>query len=156
MLNVQVMADYAPVSGGSTRHDGNGAAAVIINVSSISAFFPSPGDVNYPASKAYLNVFSQALQAEVLDSGIIVQALCPGFTVTEFHDTEIMTEFNREKVPSVLWMTAEQVVSHLPAFAQSKPCHLHSGPTVSTDGRWHKKRPHFFTIKNCPQISPAG
>jgi len=82
----------------------------IINVSSISAFFPSPGDVNYPASKAYLNVFSQALQAEVLESGIIVQALCPGFTVTEFHDTEIMTEFDREKVPSALWMTAEDVV----------------------------------------------
>ena len=83
---------------------------ILINVSSISAFFPSPGDVNYPASKAYLNVFSQALQAEVLESGIIVQALCPGFTVTEFHDTEIMTEFDREKVPSALWMTAEDVV----------------------------------------------
>ena len=110
MLNVQVTAVMrlcrAALPGMSQR--GGGA---IINVSSISAFFPSPGDVNYPASKAYLNVFSQALQAEVLDYGIIVQALCPGFTVTEFHSTEAMTDFDREKVPSVLWMTAEEVVT---------------------------------------------
>lgn len=110
MLNVQVTAVMrlcrAALPGMSERGEG-----VIINVSSISAFYPSPGDVNYPASKAYLNVFSQALQAEVLDYGIIVQALCPGFTVTEFHDTEAMTDFDREKVPSVLWMTAEEVVT---------------------------------------------
>jgi short-subunit dehydrogenase len=83
---------------------------IIINVSSISAFFPAPGDVNYPATKAYLNTFSQALQAEVADEGIIVQALCPGFTVTEFHDTRLMTDFDREKVPAALWMTAVEVV----------------------------------------------
>lgn len=110
MLDVHIMAPMrlcrAALSGMTERGGG-----IIINVSSISAFFPSPGDVNYPASKAYLNVFSQALQAEVLESGIIVQALCPGFTVTEFHDTEMMTEFDRKKVPSVLWMTAEDVVS---------------------------------------------
>jgi short-subunit dehydrogenase len=83
---------------------------VIINVSSISAFFPSPGDVNYPATKAYLNTFSQALQVELADSGIIVQALCPGFTVTEFHDTNLMDGFDRNKVPAALWMPAEEVV----------------------------------------------
>lgn len=83
---------------------------VIINVSSISAFFPSAGDVNYPATKAYLNTFSQALQAEVADSGIIVQALCPGFTVTGFHDTSLMDGFDRDNVPAALWMSAEEVV----------------------------------------------
>ncbi|MBE2221351.1 MAG: SDR family oxidoreductase [Anaerolineae bacterium] len=110
MLNVHITATMrlcrAALPGMTERGGGT-----IINVSSISAFFPSAGDVNYPASKAYLNVFSQALQAEVLASGIVVQALCPGFTVTEFHDTDNMTDFDREKVPSVLWMTAAEVVS---------------------------------------------
>jgi short-subunit dehydrogenase len=110
MLNVHIVATMrlcrAALPGMTERGSG-----IIINVSSISAFFPSPGDVNYPASKAYLNVFSQALQAEVLENGIIVQALCPGFTITEFHDTDKMTGFDREKVPSALWMSAEEVVS---------------------------------------------
>lgn len=108
MLNVHIVATMrlcrAALPGMTQRGGGS-----IINVSSISAFYPSPGDINYPASKAYLNTFSQALQAEVLDSGIIVQALCPGFTVTEFHDTDII-EFDRTKVPTALWMTAEEVV----------------------------------------------
>jgi uncharacterized protein len=110
MLNVHVLATMrlcrAALPGMAAR--GGGA---IINVSSIAAFFPSPGDVNYPASKAYLNVFSQALQAEVADAGIVVQALCPGFTHTEFHATPLMTGFQKSRVPAMLWMTSEEVVA---------------------------------------------
>ena len=36
-----------------------------------------------------------------------MQALCPGFTVTEFHDAMGMS---REGIPSWLWMRAEDVV----------------------------------------------
>lgn len=110
MLNLHVLATMrlcrAALPGMIAR--GRGA---IVNVSSISAFFPSPGDINYPASKAYMNVFSQALQAEVAAQGIRVQALCPGFTHTEFHDTTIMTGFQKSRVPAPLWMTAEAVVA---------------------------------------------
>lgn len=109
MLNLHVLATMrlcrAALPGMIAR--GRGA---IINVSSISAFFPSPGDINYPASKAYMNVFSQALQAEVAHQGIRVQALCPGFTHTEFHDTPIMTGFQKRRVPAPIWLTADQVV----------------------------------------------
>lgn len=110
MLNLHVQATMrlcrAALPGLIAR--GRGA---IINVSSIAAFFPSPGDVNYPASKAYMNVFSQALQAEVFRHGVKVQALCPGFTHTEFHATPIMTGFQKSRVPAPLWMTADQVVA---------------------------------------------
>ncbi|MCA9875032.1 MAG: SDR family oxidoreductase [Anaerolineales bacterium] len=109
MLNLHVLATMrlcrAALPGMTAR--GSGA---IINVSSISAFFPLPGDINYPASKAYLNTFSQALQAEVARQGIRVQALCPGFTRTEFHDTEAMTGFQKSRIPAIMWMTSEQVV----------------------------------------------
>jgi uncharacterized protein len=110
MLNLHVLATMrlcrVALPGMIAR--GRGA---IINVSSIAAFFPSPGDVNYPASKAYMNVFSQALAAEVFPHGVKVQALCPGFTHTEFHATPIMTGFQKSRVPASLWMTAEQVVA---------------------------------------------
>lgn len=82
----------------------------IINVSSVAGFIPSPGSVTYAASKAYLNSFSAALAAEVRGAGIRVQALCPGYTRTEFHDGEEFRGFDRSRVPRIFWMSAEQVV----------------------------------------------
>ena len=87
---------------------GNGA---IINVSSIAAFFPSGGGATYTATKAYLNNFSEALAAEVDGTGVRVQALCPGFTYSEFHETAEYTGFDRKQVPAALWLPAEQVAA---------------------------------------------
>ncbi len=47
----------------------------LINVSSVAAFAPLPGNANYAASKAYVLTFSKALHAELRESGIKVQAL---------------------------------------------------------------------------------
>ena len=58
----------------------------IINVSSVGAFLPGKGIAVYGATKAFLNFYSQALQAELSGTGIEVQALCPGLTRTEFLD----------------------------------------------------------------------
>lgn len=82
----------------------------IINVSSVAAFFRPAGSANYCASKAYLNAFSQALHDELRGTGVHVQALCPGFTYTEFHETPEFHDFSRTQIPDILWMTAEQVV----------------------------------------------
>jgi short-subunit dehydrogenase len=83
----------------------------IINVSSIAAFFPSGGGAIYTASKAFLNNFSEALAAEVRDQGVRVQALCPGFTYSEFHETEEYAGFDRQTIPAALWLSAEAVVA---------------------------------------------
>jgi hypothetical protein len=85
-------------------------AGAIINVSSLTALFPLPGNVTYSGTKAYLWAFSEALQAEVGRHGIRVQALCPGFVNTPFHDTAELRGFKRSSIPSWLWTTAEQVV----------------------------------------------
>jgi len=82
----------------------------VINVSSVAAFLPIPGGAVYSATKTFLNMFSEALQAEVDDSGVEVQALCPGYTYTGFHDTKEYGEFERASVPKWLWMSAEDVV----------------------------------------------
>ena len=82
----------------------------IINMSSLSAFVPFPGSVNYHATKAYLVAFSEGLQTELRDSGIIVQALCPGFTYSNFHDTQELNDFRRNALPSIAWGSADQVV----------------------------------------------
>ena len=79
----------------------------IINVASVAAFLPA-GSVLYPSTKAFLVSFSQTLQTELHGTGVRVQALCPGFTYTEFHD---VINMDRKIVPKFAWMSAESVVS---------------------------------------------
>lgn len=83
----------------------------VINVSSIGAFAALPRNAVYGASKAFLNHFSTALQAEVKKDDIKVQCLCPGYIRTEIHDRDGMSGFDRERVPDEAWMEAETVVS---------------------------------------------
>lgn len=83
----------------------------IINVSSVAAFVGLPGSATYAATKAYLNIFSEALQAELNGTGIYIQALCPGFTHTGFHFTPEHAGFYPSQIPEFLWMSAEDVVT---------------------------------------------
>ncbi len=80
----------------------------IINVASVAGFMALPDNVNYCATKGYLITFSKALQLELIGTGVRVQALCPGFTHTEFHDD--LREFDKARTPKILWMPAEAVV----------------------------------------------
>ena len=79
----------------------------VINVSSIASFLYGAGTVNYCASKAYLRIFSEGLAAELAGSGLRIQALCPGFTRTEFHQRMGPGAGDR---PRLLCMSAESVV----------------------------------------------
>jgi short-subunit dehydrogenase len=82
----------------------------IINVSSVSAFVRNAGSVSYGATKSWMTAFTEGLYLELqgLRSQVTVQALCPGFTYSEFHST-LGVERN-QLAGSGFWMTAEQVV----------------------------------------------
>jgi len=84
----------------------------VINVSSVAAFSRIPGHTSYAAVKAWMTAFTECLHLELrmLRSPVRIQALCPGFTHTEFHDVLGM---DRDKIASNpnWWMTAEFVVS---------------------------------------------
>lgn len=82
----------------------------VINVASLAAFFSLPGNANYCATKAYLMRFSRAVHGEVRRTGVTVQALCPGFTITEFHDDLDRVQFER-RGPAFLWGSAQGVVA---------------------------------------------
>ena len=79
----------------------------IINVSSVASFTYSMGNVNYCATKAYLRVFSEGLALELAGTGVKVQALCPGFTHTEFHDR---AGIDKKAIPGMLWLHVDRVV----------------------------------------------
>lgn len=85
-------------------------AGAVINVASVAGFLTSPGAVSYGASKSWINTFTEGIWMELRGTGspVRVQALCPGFTYSEFHDVAGM---NREKLaPKSWWCSAEQVV----------------------------------------------
>jgi len=109
MLNVHVVAPVmltrASLPGMLSRHHGG-----IIFVASIAGLIPIR-NVLYHSTKSFQIHFLEVLQLELHGSGVYLQALCPGYTVTGFHDTSEYTHFTRRSVPHFLWMTSEQVVS---------------------------------------------
>jgi NAD(P)-dependent dehydrogenase (short-subunit alcohol dehydrogenase family) len=54
------------------------AGASIINTSSIQAYDPSPGLVDYASTKATINTFTKGLALQLADRGIRVNAVAPG------------------------------------------------------------------------------
>lgn len=94
---------HAAVSGMVARRKG-----AIINVSSVAGFWLTPGST-YSATKQWVNAFSECLYLDLKQdrSPVRVQALCPGFTYTEFHDVANM---DRGMAPKSWWLTADYVV----------------------------------------------
>jgi hypothetical protein len=81
----------------------------IINVASLAGLSPAPaGHTLYAPSKAFLIKFSEALAHEVGKHGVHVTALCPGFTLSEFHDVNGMRA-SVSRLPRFLWMDAATV-----------------------------------------------
>lgn len=58
----------------------------ILNVASLASFFPGVYMAGYFASKAYVLSFSEALAHELKKDNIVVTALCPGGTRTDFQE----------------------------------------------------------------------
>ena len=119
MIQVHVIASvrlaHAALTGMIPRRKGS-----IINVSSVAAFLPW-GNVTYNATKAYLVAFSEALNAESRSRNIRVQVLCPGFTVSEFHDSPDLLRIRKSPLPKMFWLTSDFVVAEsLKALAKGK------------------------------------
>ena len=95
---------HAVLGGMVQRNEGG-----VINVSSLAAFARSPANVSYCATKSWINAFTEGVYLDLrgVGSKVKVQALCPGFTYTEFHDVLGM---DRGAIPRRLWMSPESVV----------------------------------------------
>lgn len=104
----------------------------IINVASVSAFGPTPHSPTYSASKAALVNFSRGLQSELRGTGVSIQALCPGFTRTHFHDGDDFKGFRQERLPDFVWLRADAVVR------DSLRALRNAGPVVVVPGWFYR------------------
>jgi uncharacterized protein len=96
----------------------------VINVASVAAFMPSAASVSYNSTKAWMYTFTESVHLELrsMNSMVKVQALCPGLTVTEFHE-QMGLDADRLYRGSGFWTTSEKVVADsLTALDRGKWC----------------------------------
>lgn len=81
----------------------------IVNVASLAGLLPgAPGNTLYGAAKAFCIKLSESLALELVGTGVKVTAVCPGFTLSEFHDVTGVRE-RVSKMPGFMWMDADRV-----------------------------------------------
>jgi short-subunit dehydrogenase len=80
----------------------------VMNVSSLGGHVPGPMFAVYSATKAFVTNFSEALFEEVRRDGVVVTAICPGATDTEFGD---IAGSRVDEVPSFLQQSADDVAA---------------------------------------------
>lgn len=100
----------------------------IVNVASRAAVTPSPKMTAYVAAKAGVTAFTQSLAAEVIDDGILVNAVLPG---------TIDTPANRAAMPKADFASwaSPQAIGEAIAFLASPENTLTSGALVPVYGR---------------------
>ena len=82
----------------------------VLNVASVGAFGPLPGQASYGAAKAFVLSYTQAMREELRDTGVTAAALCPGPVYTGFLEAEGIPDEESEKaLPKFLWQHADAV-----------------------------------------------
>ncbi|MDX2140115.1 MAG: 3-oxoacyl-[acyl-carrier-protein] reductase [Chloroflexota bacterium] len=107
----------------------------IVNVSSISGIAGNGGQTNYSASKAGIIGFTKALAREVASRSITVNAVAPGFVLTDLTSglPEDITSKLNENIPLGRWGTIEDVAKAT-AFLASDDASYITGHVLVVDG----------------------
>jgi 3-oxoacyl-[acyl-carrier protein] reductase len=107
----------------------------IINISSVIALMGNAGQTNYGASKAGLIGFTKSLSRELASRNITVNAVAPGFVITDMTaglSDEIKDTIHR-KIPLGRTGTAEEIAAAVAFFASPEAAYV-TGQVLCVDG----------------------
>jgi short-subunit dehydrogenase len=104
MINLNVLAVTRLTAAIAPRLVALGSGT-IINMTSVTALMPDGFTALYPATKAFVLAFTEALQNELGSKGVRVQAVLPGIT-----RTAIWTEEQLANIPADMVMAADEMV----------------------------------------------
>jgi hypothetical protein len=79
----------------------------VINVASTAGLVPGRGST-YGAAKSFVVSFSEGLSVTLRGTGVRVQALCPGFVRTEFHQR---AKIDMSRIPGWAYVDVDKLVS---------------------------------------------
>jgi len=107
----------------------------IINISSLSSFYGSPGQANYAASKAGIIGLTRCLASEFGPFNITVNAVVPGLIKTDMSENIPTDKLDNleKKIPLGKFGAAENVASMV-NFLVSEEASYVTGQVISVDG----------------------
>lgn len=107
----------------------------IVNTSSVAGIGAAPGYSTYAASKAGIIALSKSVALEVADSGIRVNAICPGLVQTEMLESmdPAIQQIIDNGIPLQRRGTAEEVAS-LAVWLSSDESAYVTGQSLQIDG----------------------
>ncbi len=133
-LNVDAMVHVLQAVGPHMIERGSGS---VINVASVAALGGTPTLAPYAASKAAAVSLTRTLALEWAESGVRVNALCPGWTATDLNrvlwEDPDASRSMTDEIPMGRWGRAEEMVG--PAvFLASEASSYMTGHTLVVDG----------------------
>lgn len=107
----------------------------IVNVASVSGMLGQAGQTNYSASKAGIIGLTKALAREVATRNITVNAVAPGFVLTDLTKDlpEELTKQLNQLIPLQRWGTVEDIAKAV-AFLVSEDASYITGHILNVDG----------------------
>jgi len=123
LINLNVVAVTRLANAIAPRLTAQGSGA-IINLTSVTALMPDGFTAVYPATKAFVLAFTEALQVELGAKGVRVQAVLPGVTRTAIWEEEQLSHIPPEMVMEV----NEMVDAALAGFDQGEKITIPSLP----------------------------
>lgn len=104
MINLNIVAVTRLTAAVAPRFAASGQGT-IVNITSVTALMPDGFTAVYPASKAFVLAFTEALQAELGPKGVRVQAVLPGITRTAIWEEEQL-----DTIPAAMVMEVGEMV----------------------------------------------
>jgi 3-oxoacyl-[acyl-carrier protein] reductase len=107
----------------------------IVNISSVSGIAGQGGQTNYAASKAGIIGFTKSLAKELGPRSITVNAVAPGFVLTDL-TADLPEELVRQAIEStpLRRMGQPEEIAHAVAFLASDLASFITGEVLTVDG----------------------
>ncbi|GAA4469062.1 3-oxoacyl-[acyl-carrier-protein] reductase [Novipirellula rosea] len=107
----------------------------IINMASISGMIGNPGQANYSASKAGMIALTRTLSKELVNRGVTVNAIAPGFIASEMTAElgDVVLEEVKKRIPAKRVGKPEEVAAAVLFLASADAGYI-SGQTIVVDG----------------------
>ena len=107
----------------------------IINITSTSAIMGNPGQANYSASKAGVIGFTKTVAKELAKRNITVNAVAPGFTVTDMTDVlpDKIKDIAKQMIPANKFGQPEDIADIVCCLSGRGAGYL-TGQVIAVDG----------------------